>query len=73
MPFLRRSIFTSECDECHRPFAVDTGGVCEQCRRILCGAHLHGSFWQRVQMALGGRIVCVRCRAGETPSIPPTR
>lgn len=62
-PMLRKSIFKTECDECHRPFAVSTGGVCEKCRRILCNEHLHGSVARRVAIAFGARYVCPRCRS----------
>jgi hypothetical protein len=62
--FLRKSIFSTECDECHRPFAVNTGGVCERCRRILCNVHLHGTLWRKVAIAFGAPYLCVRCRAG---------
>lgn len=71
MAIYRKSIFNTECDECDRLFAVSTGGVCEKCRRILCSKHLHGSIGQRVLIAFGVAMVCVRCRAGETP--PPRR
>lgn len=64
MPFFRSSIFRTECDECDRPFPVNTGGVCEHCRRILCGDHLHGSIGRRIAIAMGARMVCVKCRAG---------
>ncbi|HWP02607.1 MAG TPA: hypothetical protein VNL96_04060 [Gemmatimonadaceae bacterium] len=64
MKFLRKSIFSTECDECHRSFAVNTGGVCERCRRILCNDHLHGTLWRRVAIAFGAPYLCVRCRSG---------
>ena len=64
MAIFRKSIFRTECDECGKPFPVNTGGVCDQCRRILCGRHLHGSMGRRVLMAIGGTPRCVRCRAG---------
>ncbi len=62
VPFFRNSIFRTECDECHETFPVNTGGVCERCRRILCGTHLHGSLVRRVAIAFGAPSVCVRCR-----------
>lgn len=64
MPFFRNSIFRTECDECDRKFPVNTGGVCTQCRRILCGAHLHGTITRRIAMAFGAPMICVKCRAG---------
>ncbi|MEO6446997.1 MAG: hypothetical protein ABIZ91_17290 [Gemmatimonadaceae bacterium] len=68
MPIFRNSIFNTECDECDRLFSVSSGGVCERCRRILCADHLHGSIGRRMLVAFGIRMVCVRCRAGETPA-----
>jgi hypothetical protein len=67
MQFFRRSIFSTECDECHVKFAVNTGGVCDRCRRILCNAHLHGSVWRRIAISLGAPYRCVSCRAGRPP------
>ncbi|HUQ81132.1 MAG TPA: hypothetical protein VM076_08345 [Gemmatimonadaceae bacterium] len=64
MPFFKKSIFTSECDRCHARFHIGAGGVCEQCRKILCDAHLHGSVVRRIQVSVfGAPIVCVKCRA----------
>jgi hypothetical protein len=71
VPIYRKSIFDIECDECDRRFAISTGGVCERCRRILCSTHLHGSIVQRIVIAFGAAMVCVRCRAGESPVRPP--
>jgi len=72
VPIFQKSIFRTECDECNVPFAVNTGGVCERCRRILCAKHLHGSVTRRMLMALGVPMICVRCRAGESPAdVPP--
>lgn len=68
MEILRRSMFKTECDECQKPFPVNTGGVCDRCRRILCNAHLHGSFVRRIAIALGAPNLCVDCRAGRTPT-----
>lgn len=67
MEILRRSIFKTECDQCHKTFPVNTGGVCDRCRRILCNDHLHGSFARRIAIALGSPNLCVDCRAGRTP------
>lgn len=69
MQIFRSSIFRTECDECGRPFPVNTGGVCDQCRRILCNTHLHGSMVRRMAIAFGARYRCVACREGRTP--PP--
>jgi hypothetical protein len=62
MPFFKKSIFTSECDRCHMRFHIGTGGVCEECRKILCDNHLHGSFVRRLQVTLGAPNICVSCR-----------
>ena len=67
MEVFRRSMFRTECDECRKPFPVNTGGVCDRCRRILCNTHLHGSFVRRIAIALGSPYVCVSCRAGRGP------
>jgi hypothetical protein len=68
MEILRKSMFRTECDECRKPFPVNSGGVCETCRRILCNQHLHGSFARRIAIALGVPYKCVDCRAGRTPA-----
>lgn len=68
MEILRKSMFRSDCDECRNPFPVNSGGVCERCRRILCNEHLHGSFVRRIAIAFGAPYVCVACRAGQTPT-----
>ena len=59
--FLETEMAT-ECDACGRRFDIVKGGVCEECRRILCARDLHGSFFQRLRADLGGRAVCVECR-----------
>jgi hypothetical protein len=69
MEVFRKSMFRTECDECLKPFPVNTGGVCDQCRRILCNTHLHGSFFRRIAIALGAPYRCVACRAGRGPSV----
>ena len=68
MEVFRKSMFRTECDQCHKPFPVNTGGVCDNCRRILCNTHLHGSFLRRIAIALGAPYRCVDCRAGRSPS-----
>ncbi|MBK6485760.1 MAG: hypothetical protein IPF98_02585 [Gemmatimonadetes bacterium] len=72
MPIFQKSIFNTECDECGVPFAVNTGGVCTKCRRILCSKHLHGSLVIKLLLAFGASSICVRCRAGESPAPPST-
>lgn len=68
MQIFRRSEFRTECDECGQKFPVNTGGVCERCRRILCNRHLHGSFFRRVAISFGAPYLCVSCRAGRGPA-----
>jgi len=63
MPFLKKSIFFSECDRCHVRFHIGGGGVCERCRKILCDNHLHGSLVRRIQVSFGAAPICVRCRS----------
>jgi len=62
MPFFKKSIFFSECERCHARFHIGGGGVCEQCKKILCDTHLHGSVFRRVQVSFGARPICVACR-----------
>jgi len=69
MEVFRRSIFRTNCDECEKPFPVNTGGVCNNCRRILCDKHLHGSFFRRIAIAFGAPHLCVACRAGRGPAV----
>lgn len=68
MEIFRKSIFTTECDECARTFPVNTGGVCNSCRRILCNRHLHGSVVRRIAIAFGAPYRCVACRNGNPPT-----
>jgi hypothetical protein len=68
MQVFRRSIFTTECDECRVKFAVNTGGVCDRCRRILCNKHLHGSAFRRIAIAMGAPYLCLRCRSEQQPT-----
>lgn len=55
---------STECEVCNRRFDLMKGGTCQQCRRILCPAHLHGSWARRLLVDLGAATVCVACRAG---------
>ena len=68
MEVFKRAEFRTECDECGKTFPVNTGGVCDNCRRILCNAHLHGSVFRRIAIALGAPYRCVNCRAGRGPA-----
>ncbi|HEY0994386.1 MAG TPA: hypothetical protein VGD77_00210 [Gemmatimonadaceae bacterium] len=56
------SEMATECDACGRRFDIVKGGVCDQCRRILCARDLHGSVVQRLVADLRGRSTCVACR-----------
>jgi hypothetical protein len=62
--FFRETDIKIDCDVCHRYFDMMKGGVCEKCRRVLCGQHLHGSFTRRLLADVTGRNVCVDCRRG---------
>lgn len=59
----RSSQISTTCDRCGGRVDLIKGGVCSRCRRILCYAHLHGSFWRRLLTDLGAETVCVECRA----------
>ena len=63
-PFRRSNLFT-QCEECRATVDLTRAGACSQCRRILCDAHLHGSFFRRLYVDLGADALCVRCRAGQ--------
>ena len=58
----RQTDLGTECEACNVRIDLVSGGVCEQCRRILCSKHLHGSWLRRMRHELGGKAVCVRCR-----------
>lgn len=62
--FFRKSLFVSDCDRCGTRFHLGGGGVCINCRRIVCNAHLHGSLVRRIQVYFGAPSVCTECRAG---------
>ena len=62
--FFRESMFKTDCERCGVRFDPVKGGVCEQCKRILCGDHLYGSLGQRLRVQLlGATPVCIYCRA----------
>ncbi|MGH7626706.1 MAG: hypothetical protein ACREOJ_15495 [Gemmatimonadaceae bacterium] len=63
LQLFRTSQITIDCDECHRRFEAYRGGVCEACRRILCGDCLHGSWARRMAVEFGARPVCIQCRS----------
>lgn len=64
-PF-RNSQFFTDCEECRRRVNLSSAGACSRCRRILCNAHLHGSFFRRLHVDMGAEAVCVKCRQTET-------
>ena len=64
--FFRSSQIATDCDQCGGRVDMLKGGVCTRCRRILCYAHLHGSWARRLLADLGAATVCVRCRQGGT-------
>jgi hypothetical protein len=64
--FQRSEIWT-QCEECRRNVDLGRAGGCIECRRVLCHAHLHGSFFRRLLVDVGARPVCVRCRRGAPP------
>ena len=66
----RETQMRTECDACGVRFDLVKGGVCTTCRRILCAAHLHGSFFRRLLVDLGAAARCLDCRAGWIPAAP---
>jgi hypothetical protein len=68
MSFFRQSVYAAECGMCHARFEPESGGVCERCKRILCGFHLHGGLPQRLRVYFGAAPVCVKCRANSEPT-----
>ena len=54
---------STECDVCGKHFDLVKGGVCQQCRRVLCPQHLHGSWARRLLADLGAQVRCNDCRA----------
>jgi hypothetical protein len=58
----RETDVRTNCDACGVFFDLVKGGVCEKCRRILCGSHLHGSWIQRLMADVTGHAVCPQCR-----------
>ena len=63
MAIFKESSVRTQCERCKTVFTVGHGGVCTECRRILCDAHLHGSFWLKLKRAVIRDDVCVECRA----------
>jgi hypothetical protein len=69
MAVLQPSRTLATCDECRAVFDPVRGGVCLQCRRLLCGDHYYGSVLRRLQGLLGFRPRCVACREGREPKV----
>ena len=69
MSIFRQSRFRVRCERCHASFAAGQGGVCRDCRRVLCDAHLHRSAFRKLLRELtGAPPVCERCAsAGRAP------
>ena len=64
MSIFRQSRFRVSCERCHLSFAAGHGGVCHQCRAVLCDPHLHGSTFRKLFRELTGAApVCERCAA----------
>jgi hypothetical protein len=63
IPLFRKSAISADCEQCKRRFDPAEGGLCDVCQRILCPDHLHGSWFRRMRVDLGGRAVCTECRA----------
>jgi hypothetical protein len=61
--FLLASEMSTECEACGARVDLITGGVCVDCGRVLCAAHLHGSLVRRLLVDLGAASRCARCRA----------
>ena len=62
--FLRRTTIHTDCDACGGRVDMIQGGVCVNCRRILCFRHLHGSWTRLIATELGAKPTCVACRSG---------
>ena len=71
MAYLQQSRTLGTCDECRTPFDPVRGGVCPQCRRLLCGEHYYGGLLPRLQALVGRVPRCPRCRRGEAPATRP--
>ena len=64
---LRPSSMFGKCDECRAVFDPVYGGVCSRCKRLLCGRHIYGSIFRRIQAWFGVALVCTVCRSGAIP------
>ena len=56
------SSISTDCDRCGGRVDLVKGGVCTTCRRILCAAHLHGSWFRRLVADVRNESICVDCR-----------
>ena len=62
--FFLASEMGTDREACGARVDLITGGVCIECRRILCASHLHGSRFRRLLVDLGAKSRCVKCRTG---------
>lgn len=60
--FFRTSQITTDCDECGGRVDLLKGGVCTECKRILCYRHLHGSWLRQFAADIRGPTICMSCR-----------
>jgi hypothetical protein len=61
--FFLASEMGTECEACGARVDLITGGLCVDCKRVLCAKHLHGSRVRRLLVDLGAASRCVKCRA----------
>lgn len=67
MSIFKETKFRAQCVRCGVPFPAGKGGVCRECRDILCDAHLHGSTFRKLLRAVtGAPPVCPRCEQRAT-------
>jgi hypothetical protein len=60
--FFLASEMGTECEACGGRVDLITGGLCVDCKRVLCAKHLHGSRVRRLLVDLGAASRCVQCR-----------
>jgi hypothetical protein len=70
IPVFVKPLFMGTCDACQVSFDPVRGGVCAECRRMLCARHLAGTSLPARIATLFGVMPkrCVECRAGQTPA-----
>ena len=52
------------CQDCGKQFSPAEGGICAQCKRVLCGRHLLGWVGQFTMRPVR-QPTCLRCRAAK--------